>query len=66
MNNDTDFTAAANPVVSWDIYGKSGNPVRTTQRQGMIEASAKSAMRSAGSRIGSALMRSVLGSIPRK
>jgi len=38
----------------------------TTRRQGMIESIAKSAMRSAGNRIGSALMRGVLGSILRK
>ena len=25
-----DWTAAANPVVFWDIYGKAGHPVRTT------------------------------------
>src|SRR3982750_152185 len=25
-----DWSAAANPVVFWDIYGKSGHPVRTT------------------------------------
>ena len=26
----TDWTPGANPVVFWDIYGKSGHPVRTT------------------------------------
>ena len=38
----------------------------TNRRQGMIEALAKSAVRNAGSRLGSALMRGVLGSLLRK
>ncbi|MBS0557288.1 MAG: DUF853 family protein [Proteobacteria bacterium] len=38
----------------------------TRRRQGMIETMAKSAVRSGGSRIGSALMRGVLGSLMRK
>ena len=38
----------------------------TTRRQGMIESMAKSAMRSAGSRLGTALTRGVLGSLLRK
>ncbi|MBS0438762.1 MAG: DUF853 family protein, partial [Proteobacteria bacterium] len=38
----------------------------TSRRQGMIETMAKSAVRSGGSRIGSALMRGVLGSLMRR
>ena len=38
----------------------------TDRRQGMIETMAKSAVRSGGSRIGTALMRGVLGSLMRK
>jgi hypothetical protein len=38
----------------------------TNRRQGMIEALAKSAVRNAGGRLGSALMRGVLGSLLRK
>jgi DNA helicase HerA-like ATPase len=38
----------------------------TARRQGMIETMAKSAVRSGGSRIGTALMRGVLGSLMRK
>ncbi|MGH8122018.1 MAG: helicase HerA-like domain-containing protein, partial [Rudaea sp.] len=38
----------------------------TNRRQGMIEALAKSAARNAGGRLGSALIRGVLGSLLRK
>ncbi|WP_347261836.1 helicase HerA-like domain-containing protein [Rudaea sp.] len=38
----------------------------TTRRQGMIETMAKSAIRSGGSRLGTALVRGVLGSLLRK
>ena len=40
--------------------------IQTSRRQGMIETMAKSAVRSGGSRIGSALMRGVLGSLMRR
>ncbi|MBS0569134.1 MAG: DUF853 family protein [Proteobacteria bacterium] len=59
---------AATPKDSAGGWGKTIKDMvfGTGRRQGMIETMAKSAVRSGGSRIGSALMRGVLGSLLRK
>jgi len=74
LSQRTTDTAAASDTVSTakpesgSGWGKTIKDMMfgTGRRQGMIETLAKSAVRSGGSRIGTALMRGVLGSLMRK
>jgi DNA helicase HerA-like ATPase len=61
-------TSAAPPAASGSGWGATLKNILfgTGRRQGMVEAMAKSMVRSGGSRIGTALVRGVLGSLLRK
>jgi DNA helicase HerA-like ATPase len=68
---DTAAVPDAAPAAQPDSGGGWGKTIKdmvfgTSRRQGMIETMAKSAVRSGGSRIGTVLMRGVLGSLMRK